>query len=109
MTVSVGADADGLLPGRHGGPSLIEEKDAYGPRNRHSDQEKFRNDLNGPKSCEMSERLLKTLRKSGDFQAEYEGSIPFTRSILDLILTTVNVIRANRLNTSPNLLLSSVS
>jgi len=29
----------------------------------------------------MSERLLKTLRKSGDFQAEYEGSIPFTRSI----------------------------
>jgi hypothetical protein len=28
----------------------------------------------------MSERLLKTLRKSGDFQAEYEGSIPFTRS-----------------------------
>jgi len=59
MTVSVGADADGLLPGRHGGPSLIEEKDAYGPRNRHSDKEKFRNDLNGPKSCEMSERLLK--------------------------------------------------
>jgi len=29
----------------------------------------------------MSERLLKRLRKSGDFQAEYEGSIPFTRSI----------------------------
>jgi len=28
----------------------------------------------------MSERLLKTLRKSGDFQAEYEGSIPFIRS-----------------------------
>ena len=28
----------------------------------------------------MSEQLLKTLRKSGDFQAEYEGSIPFTRS-----------------------------
>jgi hypothetical protein len=26
----------------------------------------------------MSERLLKTLRKSGAFQAEYEGSIPFT-------------------------------
>src|SRR5258708_35593951 len=42
--------------------------------------EKFRSDLNRPKSCEMSERLLKTLRKSGDFQAEYEGSIPFTRS-----------------------------
>jgi hypothetical protein len=28
----------------------------------------------------MSEWVLKTLRKSGDFQAEYEGSIPFTRS-----------------------------
>jgi hypothetical protein len=26
---------------------------------------------------------LKTLRKSGDFQAEYEGSIPFTRSNSD--------------------------
>jgi hypothetical protein len=80
MTVSVGADVDGPLPGRHGGPSLIVEKDAHGPRNRHSDKEKFRSDLNRPKSCEMSERLLKTLRKSGDFQAEYEGSIPFTRS-----------------------------
>jgi hypothetical protein len=29
----------------------------------------------------MSEWALKTLGKSGDFQAEYEGSIPFTRSI----------------------------
>jgi hypothetical protein len=28
----------------------------------------------------MSEWPLKTLRKSGAFQAEYEGSIPFTRS-----------------------------
>jgi len=28
----------------------------------------------------MSEWLLKTLRKSGDFQAEYEGSVPFTHS-----------------------------
>ena len=27
----------------------------------------------------MSERLLKTLRNSGDFQADYERSIPFTR------------------------------
>jgi len=42
-------------------------------------QEKFRSDLNGPKSNEMSERLLKTLRKSGDFQAEYEGSLWFWR------------------------------
>jgi len=28
----------------------------------------------------MSEQLLKTLWKLADFQAEYEGSIPFTRS-----------------------------
>jgi hypothetical protein len=57
------------------------EKDAHGARaRRHSDKEKFRSDLNRPESCEMSERFLKTLRKSGDFQAEYEGSIPFNRS-----------------------------
>jgi hypothetical protein len=28
----------------------------------------------------MSERVLKTLQKFEDFQAEYEGSIPFTRA-----------------------------
>jgi hypothetical protein len=50
--------------------------------NRHSDKEKFRSDLNRPKGCEMSERFLKTLRKFGAFQAEYEGSIPFTRSTI---------------------------
>jgi hypothetical protein len=42
----------------------------------HSDKGKFRSDLNRPESCAMSERPLKTLEKSGDFQAEYEGSIP---------------------------------
>jgi hypothetical protein len=47
---------------------------------RHSDKEKFRSDLKGSKSRKMSERLLKTLRKSGDFQAEYKGSIPFALS-----------------------------
>jgi hypothetical protein len=47
--------------------------------NRHSDKEKLRSDLNRSESCEISERLLKTLWKSEDFQAEYEGSIPFTR------------------------------
>ena len=46
----------------------------------HSDNEKFCCDLNRPKSCEMSEWPIKTLRKLADFQAEYEGSIPFTRS-----------------------------
>ena len=51
--------------------------------NRHSDKEKFCSDLNRPEGCEVSERLLKTLRKSGDFQAEYEDSILFTRSKSD--------------------------
>ncbi len=63
------------------------EMDAHGARNRHSDKEKFPSDLNRPESYEMSERLLKTLRKSGDFQAEYEGSIPFTRSSLFIDLS----------------------
>ena len=65
---------------------------------RYSDKEKFRSDLNRPKGSEMSERLLKTLRKFGDFQAEYEGSIPFTRSSLfkDLAIGT-NFILTNGL------------
>jgi hypothetical protein len=57
------------------------ELDAHGARNRHSDKEKFPSDLNRPESCEMSEQLFKTLRKSGDFQAEYEGSIPLTSPV----------------------------
>ena len=48
--------------------------------NPHSDKEKFCSDLNRPKSCKISEWVLKTLQKFEDFQAEYEGSIPFTRS-----------------------------
>jgi hypothetical protein len=31
----------------------------------------------GPKTPEMSERPLKTMTRFPDFQAEYEGSIPF--------------------------------
>src|SRR5216683_7185733 len=97
MTVWTRAECGQALPGRtaygyatwlaHGGRSIIEEKDAHGARNRRSDKEKFRSDLNRPESYEMSERLLKTLRKSGDFQAEYEGSIPFTRSSLFIDLS----------------------
>jgi hypothetical protein len=45
-----------------------------------SDKKKFGSGLNHRESSEMSERLLKTPRKFEDFQAEYEGSIPFTRS-----------------------------
>jgi len=48
--------------------------------NPHSDKEKFCSDLNRSKSCKISEWVLKTLQKFEDFQAEYEGSIPFTRS-----------------------------
>jgi len=46
----------------------------------HSDRSKFCSDLNWPESRDLSERALKTLDRFGDFQAEYEGSIPFTRS-----------------------------
>jgi hypothetical protein len=34
----------------------------------------------GVLGCDLSEKLLKNLGKASDFQAEYEGSIPFTRS-----------------------------
>ena len=54
---------------------------------RHSDKEKFCSDLNHPEGCKMSERLLKILRKFADFQAEYEGSIPFIRSSVFSTLT----------------------
>jgi hypothetical protein len=62
-------------------------KDEDGAGNRHSDNKKFRSDLNRPENCKMSERLLKTLRKSGDFQAEYKGAIPFIRSSVFSTLT----------------------
>lgn len=52
----------------------LEKGRAWGSQS-HSDKEKFRSDLNRPESCEMSERL-KTLGKSGNFQAEYEGKKP---------------------------------
>jgi hypothetical protein len=32
--------------------------------------------------CNLSEKPLKNLAKASDFQAEYEGSIPFTRSTI---------------------------
>src|SRR5271157_2451060 len=54
--------------------------DAQGAH-RHSDKDRFCSYLNHPEGCKMSEQLLKTLEKFSDFQAEYEGSIPFTRSI----------------------------
>jgi hypothetical protein len=38
--------------------------EAQRARNRHSDNRKFSNDLNGPKAPKMSERPLKTLRDS---------------------------------------------
>jgi len=47
---------------------------------RHSDKRKFCNGLNKRKSCELSEYELSAQRIFEDFQAEYEGSIPITRS-----------------------------
>src|SRR6266849_3044797 len=46
-----------FLTRRQGG-----EKDTQGARSRHSDKEKFCNDLNGPKTRKMSEWPLKTLQ-----------------------------------------------
>jgi hypothetical protein len=49
---------------------------------RHSDKEKFSNDLNGSKTSKMSERSLKTLQFFEDFQSEYSASLPsFRRSV----------------------------
>ncbi|MCK1712782.1 MULTISPECIES: hypothetical protein [unclassified Bradyrhizobium] len=48
----------------------------------HSDKSKFCSDLNKQKGCELSECLLRSQQKFPDFQAEYEGSIPFTRSTI---------------------------
>jgi hypothetical protein len=49
----------------------------------------------------MSERLLKTLRKSGDFQAEYEGSIPFTRSNFSRLCATAGFHSDNPVFNAP--------
>jgi hypothetical protein len=48
----------------------------------HSDKSEFCSDLNKLKGCELSECLLRPQQKFEDFQAEYEGSIPFTRSTI---------------------------
>jgi hypothetical protein len=54
---------------------------------RHSDKVKFCNDLNKPKGCELSESALRAQWKFEDFQAEYEGSIPFTLRAVQQLLT----------------------
>jgi hypothetical protein len=51
-----------------------------GPLECHSDKSEFCSDLNEQKGCELSESALSVQGKFEDFQAEYEGSIPFTRS-----------------------------
>jgi hypothetical protein len=51
-----------------------------GGGNRHSDKEKFRSDLNRPESCEMSGRLLETLRIPEPSKLNTRVSIPFIRS-----------------------------
>jgi len=60
--------------------------DAQGAHH-HSDKEKFCSDLNRPEGCKMSERLLKTLPKFADFQAEYKGAPLFIRSSVFSTLT----------------------
>ncbi|UFW46423.1 MULTISPECIES: hypothetical protein [Bradyrhizobium] len=62
-----------------GSPSAVAPVDSQ--LQHHSDKSEFRSDLNKLKGCELSECLLRPQQKFEDFQAEYEGSIPFTRSI----------------------------
>jgi hypothetical protein len=62
----------------HGSPHAVPR--VGDRRDGHSDNGKFCNDLNRQKGCELSESALKQQRKFEDFQAEYEGSIPSTRS-----------------------------
>jgi hypothetical protein len=76
IKVTIGATYPMEKAGAH---RALEKQPGKLALNRHSDKEKFLRDLNRAESCEMSERSLKILRKSGD--SEYEGSIPFTRSI----------------------------
>jgi hypothetical protein len=47
---------------------------------RHSDKEKFPIGLNHPEGLQNVGITLARIAKFHDFQAEYEGSIPFTRS-----------------------------
>jgi len=45
-----------------------------------SDSAKLSFEIYGMFGCVLSEEPLKNLAQASDFQAEYEGSIPFTRS-----------------------------
>jgi hypothetical protein len=47
---------------------------------RRSDSAKLSFGIKGGFGCDLSEKPLKNLVKASEFQAEYEGSIPFTRS-----------------------------
>jgi hypothetical protein len=47
---------------------------------RRSDSAKLSFEIYGAFGRDLSEEPLKNLAKAPDFQAEYEGSIPFTRS-----------------------------
>jgi len=46
----------------------------------HSDCQKFCDDLNLTRRLRFVRIYYENIGKVGDFQAEYEGSIPFTRS-----------------------------
>jgi len=59
--------------------------------NLHSDKEKFCNDLNGPKNAENVRMAAENTTIFLDFQAEYEGSVPFTRSSLSAANTSIGV------------------
>jgi hypothetical protein len=61
----------------------------------HSDKEEFCSNLGEQEELIVSELTLKTLQQFEDFQAEYEGSIPFTRS--DFLRYSMTFARFNTL------------
>jgi hypothetical protein len=62
-------------------PTLLQLTPNPAPRDfYHSDYEEFCSSLNGPYELQNVRMAAVSIAKFHDFQAEYEGSIPFTRS-----------------------------
>src|SRR5260370_978065 len=67
-------------------------------------QREIRSDLNSPESCAMSERLLKALGESGDFQSEYNSGRSVHSSNTQYQRMSVSVVACPRLEPSSRLL-----
>ena len=73
------------LVGSWPAPDNNRGKERARARNRHSDKEQFRRDPNRLKSCDMSERLLKRLRRSWFSRFCRAKQLAFTKFIYYLI------------------------